>query len=96
MKFKEKDYEQAIIEFTKGIEKAGVDTQNHIVAMLYQNRAACREKVGQSSVEILKDCLAALRVDKKYAKAYLRAAKALHDLGKKHDALACKFFSFSC
>uniref|UniRef100_A0A8R1ESW6 Mitochondrial import receptor subunit TOM70 n=1 Tax=Caenorhabditis japonica TaxID=281687 RepID=A0A8R1ESW6_CAEJA len=92
LRFKEKQYGKAIEEFTRGIEKAGADTQRHIVAMLYQNRAACREKVGQNATEILNDCLSALKVDKKYAKAYLRAAKALNDVGKKQDALACEFF----
>uniref|UniRef100_A0A8R1DVK0 TPR_REGION domain-containing protein n=1 Tax=Caenorhabditis japonica TaxID=281687 RepID=A0A8R1DVK0_CAEJA len=95
MRFKEKQYGKAIEEFTRGIEKAGADTQRHIVAMLYQNRAACREKVGQNATEILNDCLAALKVDKKYAKAYLRAAKALNDIGKKQDALAYLLAAFT-
>ncbi|EFP05093.1 hypothetical protein CRE_15774 [Caenorhabditis remanei] len=96
LKFKEKQYAAAIQEFTRGIEKAGVNPKNkNIVAMLYQNRAACREKVGDSSFDVLNDCLAALKVDKKYAKAYLRAAKALHDIGKKQDALAYLLAAFT-
>ncbi|PIC39200.1 hypothetical protein B9Z55_010965 [Caenorhabditis nigoni] len=95
LKFKEKNYEEAIKEFTRGIEKAGPNTNNTLVAMLYQNRAACREKVGHTSFDILNDCLAALKVDKKYAKAYLRAAKALNDIGKKQDALAYLLAAFT-
>ncbi|ULU02201.1 hypothetical protein L3Y34_002042 [Caenorhabditis briggsae] len=95
LKFKEKNYEEAIKEFTRGIEKAGPNTNNTVVAMLYQNRAACREKVGHTSFDILNDCLAALKVDKKYAKAYLRAAKALNDIGKKQDALAYLLAAFT-
>ncbi|CAI2348543.1 unnamed protein product [Caenorhabditis sp. 36 PRJEB53466] len=94
LKFKERQYEEAIKEFTRGIEKAGSDEQ-HIVAMLYQNRAACREKVGHSPFDILNDCLAALKADRKYAKAYLRAAKALHEVGKKQDALAYLLAAFT-
>ncbi|EGT56772.1 hypothetical protein CAEBREN_14075 [Caenorhabditis brenneri] len=95
LKFKEKNYEEAIKEFTRGIEKAGDNPDKHIVAMLYQNRAACREKVGHSPFDILNDCMAALKVDKKYAKAYLRAAKALHEVGKKQDALAYLLAAFT-
>lgn len=91
LKFKEKQYDSALEAFTKGVEKAGPNSSDQIVAMLYQNRAACREKVGHSPFDILNDCMAALKVDKKYTKAYLRAAKALNDVGKKQDALACEF-----
>uniref|UniRef100_A0A1I7UJC5 TPR_REGION domain-containing protein n=1 Tax=Caenorhabditis tropicalis TaxID=1561998 RepID=A0A1I7UJC5_9PELO len=63
-KFKEKKYEEAIEAFTRGIERAGGQSSNHIVAMLYQNRAACREKVGHSPFDILNDCMSALKVDK--------------------------------
>lgn len=95
LKFKEKNYDEAIKEFTRGIERAGDKTNKTIVAMLYQNRAACREKVGHSSFDVLNDCLAAIKVDRKYAKAYLRAAKALHDVGKKQDALAYLLAAFT-
>ncbi|EGT56758.1 hypothetical protein CAEBREN_03563 [Caenorhabditis brenneri] len=95
LKFEEGNYEEAIKVFTRGIEKAGANPDKHIVARLYQNRAACREKVGHSSFHILKDCKAALKVDNKYAEAYLRAAKALHRDGKEQDALAYLVAAFN-
>nr|Q02335.3 RecName: Full=Mitochondrial import receptor subunit tomm-70; AltName: Full=Translocase of outer mitochondrial membrane 70 [Caenorhabditis elegans] len=95
LKFKEKQYDSALEAFTKGVEKAGPNSSDQIVAMLYQNRAACREKVGHSPFDILNDCMAALKVDKKYTKAYLRAAKALNDVGKKQDALAYLLAAFT-
>ncbi|CAB3402058.1 unnamed protein product [Caenorhabditis bovis] len=94
--FKQKNYQKARELFTKGIEIGEAkNSEGNLVAMLYQNRAACREKIGDTAFDILNDCLAALKHDKKYAKAYLRAAKQLHMIGKKQDALTYLLAAFT-
>ncbi|CAI5445234.1 unnamed protein product [Caenorhabditis angaria] len=88
--FKNRNYQNALLKFTEGITigEENEGQENGLVAMLYQNRAACREKIGnETAYDILKDCLAAIRNDKGYAKAYLRASKQLNLIGKKTDAL---------
>lgn len=91
--FSRKNYTQAIEHYTKGIELSESMTptvKSEDLAVLYQNRAAANEALG-SPEKVIEDCSKAIELNKNYAKAYLRRARAFEKLQRYDEALVDAF-----
>ncbi|KAJ3152956.1 Hsp90 cochaperone [Geranomyces michiganensis] len=77
--FKQSNWPEAIKHYTEAIKRNDADPRN------YSNRAACYIKL-LALPEADKDCDAALKLDDKFIKAYIRKAAILH---AKRDYMKC-------
>ncbi|XP_011860763.1 PREDICTED: mitochondrial import receptor subunit TOM70 [Vollenhovia emeryi] len=83
--FKTGKYDEAIARYNKAIDicpKENVDN----LATFYQNRAAAYEQLKKYSA-VKADCTKALELNPRYAKALLRRARALEQVGELEAAL---------
>lgn len=93
--FKERDYGQAQVHYTQGIEAivSCVDTttgnekieHDNLLAAMYSNRAACCLKLGEHDAA-LKDAESCLEIDKTNVKAMFRKGLSLHALARYREA----------
>uniref|UniRef100_A0A4W6DF91 Zinc finger CCCH-type containing 7B n=1 Tax=Lates calcarifer TaxID=8187 RepID=A0A4W6DF91_LATCA len=92
--FREREWEQAVREFTEGLNvssyAAGDDIQipQVLLESLYVNRAAAYHSMGEYDRGV-KDCDRALELSKESRKALYRKALCLKELGKHKEAYNC-------
>jgi len=79
-KYKNKLYKQAVLYYTKAIEKS-----EKKVPAYFGNRAASYMMLLKWN-EALEDCLESTRIDPKFVKGYLRAGKCYTQLGRLREA----------
>ncbi|XP_011172046.1 mitochondrial import receptor subunit TOM70 isoform X1 [Solenopsis invicta] len=96
--FKAGKYDEAIARYNKAIDICPKEKVEDL-ATFYQNRAAAYEQLKKYSA-VKADCTKALELNPKYAKALLRRARALKEIGELEAALedvtiACILENFS-
>lgn len=95
--FKMGKYDEAIVLYNKAIDTCPKENTEDL-ATFYQNRAAAYEHLRKFSA-VKADCTKALELNPRYAKALLRRARALEQIGDLEAALedataACIYESF--
>jgi len=91
--FARKNYDVAIEHYTKAIDLAStldISIEPDVLAVFYQNRAACNEALSQYD-KVIEDCDRAIQLNKSYTKAYLRRARALEKLSRYDEAMVDAF-----
>ncbi|CAG0893109.1 unnamed protein product [Cyprideis torosa] len=83
--FKSRNFEQAILKYTEGLECCPQDDKDTL-ALLHQNRAAAYEAVGEME-RCLQDCDDALAANNRYVKALVRRSRVLEKQGDLLGAL---------
>lgn len=97
VQFKMGKYDEAIVLYNKAIDTCPKENTEDL-ATFYQNRAAAYEHLRKFSA-VKADCTKALELNPRYAKALLRRARALEQIGDLEAALedataACIYESF--
>ncbi|XP_070528059.1 mitochondrial import receptor subunit TOM70 isoform X2 [Cardiocondyla obscurior] len=98
VQFKMGKYDEAIVQYNKAIEVCPIENVEDL-ATFYQNRAAAYEQLKKYSA-VKEDCTKALELNPRYAKALLRRARALEQIGDLEGALedvttACIYEGFT-
>nr|CCA18904.1 mitochondrial import receptor subunit TOM70 putative [Albugo laibachii Nc14] len=76
-KYKAECFEEAIELYSRAIEESTIqhNPDHKNIKVMYSNRAASYEKLGDSA-NVIKDCTEALRLDPGHSKSFLRRSKA--------------------
>ncbi|KAF1330447.1 Mitochondrial import receptor subunit tom70, partial [Globisporangium splendens] len=87
-KYKEGAFKEAIELYTEAIRlcETSVPVDQRNLKVMFSNRAAAYERL-QDYESVIADCTAALVLDKRHPKSYLRRAKAKAALGRHSSAL---------
>ena len=84
--YKNKDYVEAAICYTKALELSSKDGATLDRSIYYKNRAACYLKLSKYE-EAEQDCLSALKITPNDSKSLYRYAQALEGAGKEAESL---------
>ncbi|KAJ9065259.1 HSP70/90 co-chaperone [Entomophthora muscae] len=79
-------YNDAVQYYTQALDQNSQDISLNIAC--YINRAAVNLELGNYG-KVLGDCSKALHLDPKNVKAFYRSSKALYQLGRAQDVIAC-------
>ena len=84
--FKEKNLDEAVLQYTRGLERCQGTAQTEERSKLLANRSAAHAKRG-SHVAVVTDCSSCLALEGAYVKALVRRANALEKLGHRLEAI---------